>query len=170
MAVLSNAKHERFAQGLAKGETADAAYIAAGYKPHTSNPARLSGNERIKARVAELLGRAASKTEITVARVLEEFGKIAFADIRGIFGPGGNLINPGDMTDEMAAAVQSVEVIVRRVPGDEKHVEEVHKLKLHDKLGALTQVARHLGMFVDRSQVEHAGGVTIQFDRGDADL
>lgn len=69
---LKNARHERFAQELAKGSTADAAYVSAGFKPHGSNPARLSGNERIKSRVAELLGQAAELAKIDAAWVLSK--------------------------------------------------------------------------------------------------
>jgi hypothetical protein len=42
MPVLPNNKHELFAQGLAKGLSADAAYQAAGYKRDRGNAARKS--------------------------------------------------------------------------------------------------------------------------------
>lgn len=77
MAALTNPKHERFAQALAKGSTATDAYAEAGYKPHDSNAARLSGNDRIQARVTELLERAAHRVEISVATVTERLLKIA---------------------------------------------------------------------------------------------
>jgi hypothetical protein len=41
MPILPNHKHELFAQGLAKGLSADAAYQAAGYKRDRGNAARL---------------------------------------------------------------------------------------------------------------------------------
>jgi hypothetical protein len=66
MPVLLNPKHERFAQELAKGKTQVESYAQAGYKPHDGNSFRLSGNERIIARVNEILGRAAKKVEVTV--------------------------------------------------------------------------------------------------------
>ncbi|WP_147448150.1 hypothetical protein [Mesorhizobium sp. YM1C-6-2] len=62
MPVVENAKHERMAQGLAKGLSADKAYVQAGYKPHRGNAARLSANERIKARVAEIQQKQVSRT------------------------------------------------------------------------------------------------------------
>jgi len=77
MPALENARHERFAQELAKGETATAAYATAGYEPNDGNAARLKGNERIEARVAEILGRAATRAEITVADISERLLKIA---------------------------------------------------------------------------------------------
>lgn len=61
MPLLPDPKHEAFAQGLAKGITADKAYQAAGYKAHRSNAARLSANDSIKARVQELQAIAANK-------------------------------------------------------------------------------------------------------------
>lgn len=54
MPVLKNPKHEIFAQGVAKGMTAVAAYAAAGYKPHLGNPARLLSENDIRSRVFEI--------------------------------------------------------------------------------------------------------------------
>jgi phage terminase small subunit len=53
MGELSNARHERFAQELAAGNPADAAYKAAGYQKHRGNAARLSANEHVKDRVKD---------------------------------------------------------------------------------------------------------------------
>lgn len=77
MPALTNPKHERFAQALAKGETATAAYELAGYEPNDGNAARLKGNDRIEARVAEILERAATRAEITVASISDRLLKIA---------------------------------------------------------------------------------------------
>jgi hypothetical protein len=52
--VLRNPRHERFAQALAQGKTADAGYKNAGYKPNRHNACRLKTNEHIKARILEL--------------------------------------------------------------------------------------------------------------------
>lgn len=77
MPVLSNAKHERFAQALAKGETADAAYVTAGFKENRGNATRLKANESVMSRVAEIQGRAAIRTEITVASITDRLLAIA---------------------------------------------------------------------------------------------
>ena len=53
--VLDNQRHERFAQELAKGKTADEAYQLAGYKPNRGNATTPKANQSIAARVAELL-------------------------------------------------------------------------------------------------------------------
>lgn len=75
--MLSNAKHERFAQELAKGKTADEAYQLAGYAENRGNAARLKANESVMKRVAEIQGRAATRTEVTVASITKRLLAIA---------------------------------------------------------------------------------------------
>jgi phage terminase small subunit len=65
MPILSNARHERFAQALAAGKTADEAYQQAGYKQSRPAASRLSTNVNVKARVAELLNKSALKADVT---------------------------------------------------------------------------------------------------------
>ncbi|WP_453977332.1 terminase small subunit [Brevundimonas sp. Marseille-Q4549] len=77
MPVLSNAKHERFAQGIAKGLSQTDAYTEAGYKGDRTAASRLSTNVNISKRVAELQGKAAVRTEITVASITERLLAIA---------------------------------------------------------------------------------------------
>lgn len=77
MAALANARHERFAQELAKGKTADEAYQEAGYAENRGNAVRLKANERVAARVAEIQERAALRTEISVATITERLLAIA---------------------------------------------------------------------------------------------
>ncbi len=76
MPALSNPKHERFAQELAKGKTADEAYGLAGYKPSRSNASVLRSNQNISDRVAEIVDRSAIRTEITLSSLLEEAAEI----------------------------------------------------------------------------------------------
>jgi hypothetical protein len=57
---------------LAAGKTADAAYEAAGYRKHRSNAARLSANEHVKERVAEIQAIGAERAAITVQSLIEE--------------------------------------------------------------------------------------------------
>jgi hypothetical protein len=66
MPVLKNPKHERFAQELAKGKTADEAYIIAGYAENRFNASRLKTNEYILHRIEEILSSAAESAEVTI--------------------------------------------------------------------------------------------------------
>jgi len=71
MPALANRKHELFAQALARGETADAAYKGSGFQPNRGNATRLKANENIAARVTELQERAAIKVELTKADIVQ---------------------------------------------------------------------------------------------------
>jgi phage terminase small subunit len=77
MPALDNARHERFAQELAKGKTADEAYQLAGYAENRGNAARLKANESVAGRVAEIQERAATRTEISVAALTANLLRIA---------------------------------------------------------------------------------------------
>lgn len=72
MPVLKNPKHEAFAQARAKGATADAAYVEAGYSENRANAARLNSNDDIQIRVAELLQRVAEKVTTAQAETVEK--------------------------------------------------------------------------------------------------
>lgn len=83
MPVLSNARHERFAQEIAKGKTADEAYQLAGFKPNRGNATTLKANQSISKRVAEIQGRAAEKAAVSIQSLtdeLEEARGIAIAE------------------------------------------------------------------------------------------
>lgn len=155
MAAIKNARHEAFAQALAKGKTSDEAYVIAGYTENRGNAARLKANEHILSRVAELSEKAAERAEIDIARTLRELVRIGTADVRKLFDDRGNLRPVTELDDDTAAAISSVEVVVR--PGDDesRRPEHVHKFRMWDKNSALEKIAKHLGMFVDR--VEHGG-------------
>lgn len=77
MPALENPKHERFAQELAKGKTQAEAYQNAGYTPSEPNASRLTSNDKVAARVAEIQERAAVRAEITVASITERLLAIA---------------------------------------------------------------------------------------------
>ena len=72
MPPLPNPRHERFAQELAKGNTADEAYVTAGYKKNRHNAAALAREQHIATRVQELQGRAAKKVEVTIESLMKE--------------------------------------------------------------------------------------------------
>lgn len=176
MPVLSNSKHEAFAQAIAKGKTQDEAYAAAGYKPHRSSASRLRTKANIEARVAELLSKGADRAEIDIARTLRELVRIGTADLRQGFDADGRLKPVAEWSDDFAAAVASIEVVTRTLPGEAEdeldaqphggalarkrnaRVEHVHKIKFWDKNSALEKIAKHLGMFIER--VHHSGNIS----------
>ncbi|MDO6966972.1 terminase small subunit [Rhizobium alvei] len=166
MPVLTNSRHEAFAQAIAKGASAVDAYVQAGYAPSRSAASRLSTNVNIERRVAELINRGADRAEVTVARVLQELSRIGFSDLRRAFDKSGRLLRPEEWDDDTAAAIASVEVVTRNIGDGE--VEHVHKIKVWDKNSALEKIAKHLGMFIER--VEHSGGMSLNVTSEDAEL
>jgi hypothetical protein len=54
MPVLPNPRHEAFAQALARGMSASAAYVEAGYKANAGNACTLKSQQNISKRVVEL--------------------------------------------------------------------------------------------------------------------
>lgn len=91
---------------------------------------------------------ADKKLEISVERVLREFARIAFSDIRKIFTENGNLINPSKLDDDTAAAISGVEVVTTAIgTGDDVHIEYTHKIKTYDKQRSLENLAKYLHLF-----------------------
>ena len=72
MPVITNPKHEHFAQLLAKGKKQKDAYALAGYRGDEAAASKLAHSEKIQKRVGELLGRAARRTEITIADIASQ--------------------------------------------------------------------------------------------------
>src|SRR3954452_12006891 len=70
MPPLPNARQEMMAQLVAQGTTKTEAYAMAGYSPDDGNASRLTGNDRVKQRIAEIQQRAVEQTQITVASLV----------------------------------------------------------------------------------------------------
>jgi hypothetical protein len=82
MPALDNAKHERFAQEIAKGASNREAYRSAGYETKSeaatdANASRLLSDDKVRSRIAEIQERAATRAEITVASITENLARIA---------------------------------------------------------------------------------------------
>lgn len=87
----------------------------------------------------EILERAA-RLGITPERILREYARIAFADLRRVakWGRGGfSPKAPEDLSEEDAAAISEI-------VGSESGT---YRVKLYDKKAALDAIARHLGLF-----------------------
>jgi phage terminase small subunit len=147
-----NGLQQRFVQEYVIDMNAVQAAIRAGYSPDSA-PAtayRLMADPDI----AEAIQLAASKKlaaieerGITGDRVLAEFSKICMADLRKILRSDGSMLPMDEWPDEMAGAVSSLKMTEKR--DGSKTVE----IKIWDKIGALTAMAKHYGLLVDKSEV-----------------
>jgi hypothetical protein len=132
MPILKNARHERFAQELGKGKTADESYQLAGYKANRGNATTLKANQSVLARVKELQERVAeklvAKTALTKEWVLEQ------------------------LQENLARAMQQ-----RRARNDDG--EDVGEFTYQGNVAnrALELLGKELGMFIDRKEVGKPG-------------
>ena len=143
-----------------KSEAYRHAYNAENMKPETINRKahELFKQGKITARMKELRSAIERRTEITVDRVLNELALLGFANMADyirIGADGDPFIDLSDLTREQAAAISEtmVEDYYEGRGEDARQVRKV-RLKFHDKRGALVDIGKHLGMFIDRSEIE----------------
>lgn len=167
--MLKNQRHERFAQLLAEGLTADEAYIQAGYKANRGNAVRLKANESISDRVAEILGAAAERAEVSIALVLEELAKLGFANMLDYMRTGPDAdpyLDFSALTRDQAAALSEVTVEdFKDGRGDDARDVRRVKFKLSDKRAALVDIGKHLGMFPNKHEHTGKDGGPIKMER-----
>ncbi len=170
MPVLRNAKHELYCQNRVEGQTIDAAYTNAGYKPNRGNAARLNANESIQGRIRELQGNAAECVEKSLAEDLAELEEIAYANLGDyirIDEDGYPHLDFSKATHAKAAGLKEF-IVEEREVGRGKNARVVRrvKLKLHDKLRALVQLIEFKNAEEERQKaaVEAAQGQAVSRD------
>lgn len=131
------------------------AAIRAGYSPKT---AKSIGAENLtKPAIASAVQAAQTAhlkgANISAQRVLAELARIGFSDVRQVFAPSGALHDAESWPDDTAAAIAAVEVVESK-PGKDAEPIYTKKIKLWDKNTALGNLAKHLGLLVDK--VEHS--------------
>lgn len=101
MPALSNPKHERFAQELAKGKSASEAYVAAGYKHNTGNAATLKAQESVLKRFDEIL-KAHEARDAKAMEIAADHLALSRADILGM------LIKDRELAHKMGQAAPAI--------------------------------------------------------------
>lgn len=178
-------KQEAFCQRyIETGNASEAyrrSYDAQNMLPKTvwEEASRTLADPKVAARVMELQDELRARHGVTVDRVLREYARLAFLDIRKAFDADGNLKPIQEMDDDTAAAIAGLEVEVRRVAGDADEELEgqphggalrrqqgttarLHKIKLSDKKGALDSLARIRGMFIDKTEITGKDGGPVE--------
>lgn len=163
-----SAKQARFVEEYLIDLSAAKAAIRAGYSPDSAetNGPRLLRNAQIKLTVARGRAEQGESAGLSAARVLEEYRRLSFIDLRSFFDAAGNLKPIQEWTAEQGAAVASFEVIKKNAAAGDGVIDTVHKFKVWDKTRALESLAKHFGLLVDK--VEHGGALEITW-KGDAD-
>lgn len=180
MPVLKNDKHEAFAQALASGSNATAAHKAAGFSGKRSAASSLKHRSDILERFRELvetkstivakaeeraIERFIEKRAITKEAVLGELAKIGFAnmaDYMKVGADGDPYLDFSAITRDQAAALCELTVEdFKDGRGEEAREVRRVKFKLADKKGALVDLGKHLGLFIER----HEHGSPGDFER-----
>jgi phage terminase small subunit len=134
--------------------------------------ARLLGNVRVQARIAEIMRAGAERAEVTVEQVVRELKLLGFSDIRKVVSwrnelvtrtekgedgepvmvpmPRVTIVDADKISDEAAAAIAEVS----------QNANGSLRIKMHDKHAALVSIGKHLGMFTDIVQMKAVYGVS----------
>lgn len=157
------AKQTQFVAEYLIDLNATQAAIRAGYSKRTAEwqGPQLLGKTHVAAAVAESMKARSARTEVTADRVLAEYAKLAFLDPRRFYDDTGAL-KPVHLLDaDVAAALVGVDV-VDSFDKESQTTSTTKKIKFVDKKGALDSVARHLGMFIDKTELTGKGGGAIE--------
>ncbi len=146
MATRLTDKQKRFVAEYLVDLNATAAARRAGYSEKTAceQAARLLANVKVQAAVQEAKQARQERTEITQDMVLRETAKLAFFDIRKMFGKNGKPLDISELDADTAAALVGLDV-QDIADNDGDYVGFVKKYKMADKLKALELLGKHLG-------------------------
>lgn len=159
------AMQDLFVLEFLKDFNATQAAIRAGYSAKTARfqGARLLTNVNVAQAVAAAREERQERVKVDTDRLEQETERIALSDIRRLVRDG-MLLPIGDIPDELAPAIASVEVVTREVSkGD---IERVAKIRFWDKPSALRTLFQIHGKLNDRNlnvkgNFEHSGSMAI---------
>lgn len=162
MAKLKNKKHELFCQEYLIDLNATKAAERAGYSAKTANEqgARLLANVSVQSRISELMTKREKRTEITQDRVLQEYAKIGFSDIKNFveFKTAKSVVGQDNDGEDIIdwrivlAVKDSKEVDGILISEVSIAKDGTFKFKLHDKMNALEKMGKHLNMWDKSSE------------------
>ncbi len=161
-------RQQRFVEEYLVDLNASQAIIRAGYKGARPDEAgrRTMRNREVQNAIDVALAGRSKRTEITADRVVLELARIAFVDPRKVFkwGPHGvTLIDSDSLTEDEAAVIAEVSETTSESGGSIRG-------KQYDKIKALELLGRHLGMFVDKKEIDLAATVNVFDDETRAQL
>ncbi len=165
MAKLTD-KQERFVQEYLIDLNATQAAIRAGYSERTAGQIGEQNLKKLEIQNAIHIAQQeiSKRNDITIDRVLNEYAKIAFSDVRNILTTDGGLKDAFEWDDETAGAVASIKSFEVTSPEGEK-LGTNREIKMYDKLRALDSIGKHLGFFeTDNKQKQSQIDVNVLSD------
>lgn len=148
-------KQQRFIEEYLVDLNGTQAAIRAGYSRKTANvqASDLLTKPNIMAAVQAAQRERSHRAGITADRVLEEVRRLALSDVRSLFDEAGNLRPLHGLTDEQAAAIGGLEVVIKNAKAGDGHTDTIHKIKVWDKPKSLEMLMKHLGLFDEQSRI-----------------
>ena len=142
---LKDIRQEKFCQEYVKTGNVPQSMIDAGY---SDNYAKKRGHELldnvgVSERIAELRNKIEDKMDVSRERVLAEYAKIAFMDVRKMFDDNGQPLSITQLDDDTVGAIAGIEVLEEKVKGEV--VGHVKKYRLADKRAALADICKVMG-------------------------
>jgi len=156
-------KQQLFCEEYLIDLNATQAAIRAGYSEKTSSE---MGYENLnKPQIAQyityLRAKREKRTEVTSDRVVKELAKLAFFNMEDVIDERGVTKELTEWSRDDLAAIQ--EVTEDKLGSEEDAVIIRRKVKVSDKKASLELLARHLGIFNDKINIE---GITFNMDYG----
>ena len=140
-------KQLRFIQEYPIDFNGTQAAIKAGYSKNRADQTayRLLRKVEIQEAIQKRIKKISDKLDLTQERIIQEYARIAFFDIRKLYDENGGLKKITDLDDDTAAAVASISIT--EIGDDEDVVSFLKKIRTIDKKGALDSAARILNLF-----------------------
>jgi len=121
----------------------------------------------IQKRIAELQKKLSKDTGVTPEKVIREFAKVAFANIEDFIQVDNEIVDLSQLDRNTLAAVESIQTDTRHDSGDSEGYTDKVRFKLHDKIKALENLGKHLGLYEqDNKQRENKLIQIVQFGGG----
>lgn len=135
--------------------------IYAGYSENTaaSQASQMLSDPEGSEYLQNLRNEEAEKNGVSRARLLQEYKKIAFSDVRELYNTDGGLHNVKQIDDETAGAISSIKS-KEVFDGEGNKVGDIIEVKTHDKIRALDAIGKHIGFF-EKDNDQKKGDMTI---------
>lgn len=161
-------KQAQFVREYLVDLNATQAAIRSGYSEDTANQqgSRLLANVGVGKAIADAMAERSVRTRVTADRVLTELARIGFSDIRSAVAWRANLSETGDEDEDGVPKTRAFNEVELIGSADIDHeaaaaIAEISqgkdgalKVKMHNKVAALQEMGRHLGI---ANKHEHSG-------------
>jgi phage terminase small subunit len=116
---------------------------------------KMLNDPAIAAEVKRVMSDRMQKAELSATRVLEELRRLSFSDVRSLFTAKGELRPLHTLTEEEAACIASVEVVMKNATAGDGKIDRVLKIKTWDKTRSLEMLAKHFKLLTE--VIKHEG-------------